>query len=706
MTEFDSIKLKVKEGLVEDSRKGIVRMNREDMEQLGVDTGDAISIEGKRITAAKVYPSFNDIYGQPLIQMDGIVRHNAGVGINSEVTVSKTEVKIARKVVLSPLENFYDWTQKDEIEIKNMLKGMPMLCEDELSLTLFGSNECSFLVSGTTPSGVVKINKETDIIFVQPELGINGSRITYEDIGGLDEQVQKIREIVELPLKYPNVFKRLGVEPPKGILLYGPPGTGKTLIARAVASETKVYFVHVNGPEIMNKFYGESEAKLREIFKEAKSRAPSIIFLDELDSIAPKREDVHGEVEKRVVAQLLALMDGLENRGQVIVIGATNIPDSLDPALRRAGRFDREIAIMPPNREGRLKILQIHTRCMPLDKNVKLDKLAKITYGFVGSDLSALCKEAGMIALRKVLSKITDDNNIPPFKVSMDNFTDALREIEPSSTREYYSEIPDVKWNDIGGLDRTKKVLQTLVELPLHDPDLCKEYEFTPPKGILLTGPSGTGKTLLANAVGSSAKINFISINGLTLISHWMGESERTLHDVFVKAKQTAPCILFFDELDGVVRSRSSSTNNLRDRLISQLILEFDGLEKVQGVTVLAATNRIDLIDSVLLREGRFEYILKLSLPKIDERESILKIHSKGLPVSEDVDFRKLAEKTRGMSGAELATLCHKASFMTLMLSIENGLKMKISQDIFNQSIDEINNQKKFGEVIRTKSQH
>ena len=696
MTEFNSVKLKVKEGLIEDSHRGIVRINRENMDQLGADIGDVVNIKGEKSTAAKVYPAFSDIYGQPLIQMDGVIRHNAGVGINGKVIISKAEVKIARKILLSPLEDIYNWTQENKIGIKNLIKGMPMVCEDELSLTLFGSGRCSFIVNGTAPSGVVKVDNETDIVFVQPESNVDGSRITYEDIGGLDEQVQKIREIVELPLKYPGVFKKLGIEPPKGVLRYGPPGTGKTLIARAVASETKVYFAHVNGPEIMNKFYGESEAKLREIFKEAKSRAPSIIFLDELDSIAPKREDVHGEVEKRVVAQLLALMDGLENRGQVIVIGATNIPDSLDPALRRPGRFDREIAIMPPDREGRLKILQIHTSSMPLDKNVKLDKLAKITYGFVGSDLSALCKEAGMISLRKVLSGNADGINVPPFKVSMDNFTDALKETEPSSTREYYSEVSDVKWEDIGGLDKTKKILQTLVELPFHDPDLCREYAFTPPKGILLTGPSGTGKTLLADAVGNSVKINFISVNGLTLISHWMGESERTLNDVFVKAKQTAPCILFLDELDGIVRSRSLGTDSLRDRFVSQLIMEFDSLRKVQGIIVLAATNRIDLIDPVLLREGRFEYVLELSLPEVNERESILKIHSRGLPLSEDVDFRYLAEKTDKMSGAELAALCRRASFIALMSSVKNGLRVKINQDIFNQAIYEINNQKRF----------
>ncbi|MCI1945273.1 AAA family ATPase [Clostridium luticellarii] len=707
MAEFNSIKLKVKEGLIEDSRKGIVRINREDMEKLGADTGDVVGIKGSKVTAAKVYPSFSDIYGSPLIQMDGVIRHNAGVGIDGEVEVSKAAVKTAQKVVLSPMENSCEWTREDEDEVKSTLRGIPLICEDELSLTLFGNDRHDFLVSGTAPSGIVKVSRETDIVFVQPELVTAGSRITYEDIGGLDEQLQKIREIVELPLKYPDVFKKLGIEPPKGILLHGPPGTGKTLIARAVASETKAYFIHVNGPEIMNKFYGESEAKLRGVFKEAKSRVPSIIFLDELDSIAPRRENVHGEVEKRVVAQLLALMDGLESRGQVVVIGATNIPDSLDPALRRAGRFDREIAIMPPNKEGRLRILRIHTRCMPLDKDVKLDELAKITYGFVGSDLAALCKETGMTALRKILPKITEKNVIPSFKVSMDDFKNSLREIQPSSTREYYSEIPDVRWDDIGGLKKTKKVLQALVELPLHHPDLCQIYRFVPPKGILITGPSGTGKTMLANAAGNSARTNFIVINGLTLASHWKGEAERVLHDIFVKAKQTSPCILFFDELDGIVRFRTSGASNLKNGLISQLILEFDALEKIQGVTVLAATSRIDLIDSVLLREGRFEYILDLPLPTAAERESIFKIHSRGLPIDdEDVDFKKLAEKTGGMSGAQLAGICHRASFIAIMLSIKNGLKIKIDQNIFNQSIDEINNQKKLEGVIKTKFQH
>lgn len=704
MTEVNTIKLKVREGLVEDSRKGIIRMNREDMEKLGADTGDVVNIKGKRNTAAKVYPSFNDIYGMPFIQMDGIIRRNAGAGLNDVVTVNEVEIKAARKIVLSPIDTFFKCKEDDEREIKNIIKGIPILSDDELSLMIFGHNEVGFHISGTAPSGPVKVTEKTDLVFIECELGESKSRVTYEDIGGLEEQVKKIREIVELPLKYPDVFRKMGFEAPKGILLYGSPGTGKTLIARAIASETEAYFVHVNGPEIMNKFYGESEAKLREIFKEAKSRAPSIIFLDELDSIAPRREYVQGEVEKRVVAQLLALMDGLESRGQVIVIGATNIPDSLDPALRRPGRFDKEIAIVPPDKEGRLKILQIHTRGMPLDQDVKLESLAKTTHGFVGSDISALCKEAGMIALRSILSTIGLDKKIPPFKVSMDNFIEALREIEPSSTREYLTEVPDVKWEDIGGMNEVKYTLKTLLELPLLNPELCKEYNFVSPKGILLTGPSGSGKTLLARAVGNSTKANFITISGLTLASNWTRQSENVLHDIFVKAKQTAPCILFFDEIDAIIRSRSDTTNNLTDRLVSQLISEFDDLEQSEAVTVLAATNRIDLIDSVLLRTGRFEYILELKLPEANERESILKIHCHNLPISEEIDFSQLAENTKGMTGAELASLCHKSSFIALTKAMQTGIKVKISQDIFNQAIAEVNCKKKFKEVVAARS--
>lgn len=694
MTDEKQVELIVREGLVEDARKGIVRINRDDLDLLGVESGDVIRVKGERATTVKVFPAFGDVYGMRVIQMDGIIRRNAGASLGETVEVCKGEMRKGHKLVLSPLENFSEWRKEDERELRDILRGLPLTCEDELSVILFGHQERGFRVTGTVPSGTVTVNSETQIYVVQPELGDSErERVTYEDVGGLNQQVQKIREILELPLKFPDIFRKLGIEAPKGILLFGPPGTGKTLIARAVASETKTHFIHVNGPEIMHKFYGESEAKIREVFEEARRQAPSIIFLDELDAIAPRRAEVHGEVEKRVVAQLLALMDGLENRGQVIVIGATNIPGLLDPAVRRPGRFDREMAILPPDREGRLQILKIHTKGMPLDQDVDLAYLAQITYGFVGADLAALCKEAGMVALSKILAQVGQNREIPSFAVSQADFTMALREVEPSATREYYSEIPDVNWEDIGGLAKAKETLQVLLELPLHNPEACREYRFTPPRGILLTGPSGSGKTLLAKAAGKSARVNFISISGPTLVSRWLGEAEKALHDLFVKAKQTAPCILFFDELDGLVRSRSSSANNVAERLISQLVLEFDGLEQVEGVTVLGASNRPDLIDPVLLRAGRFEFIIELPLPQLEEREQILRIHSQRLPMDESINFRRLAEETAGLSGAELAALCHKASFIALMASTKGGARVKINQSIFREALVGVNRQ-------------
>lgn len=700
MTESKSIQLIVKEGLIEDSRKGVVRVNREELELLGLNAGDAITVKGERATVVKVFPAFSDVYGTAVIQMDGIIRRNAGVVLNETVEISKSELRRARKVVLSPLEKFTEWRKEDEKELRDVLRGIPLITEDELSVMLFGHQERGFRVNGTAPSGPVMVTVDTEIHIVQPDLVNSRERITYEDVGGLNQQVQKIREILELPLRFPDLFRKLGIEAPKGILLFGPPGTGKTLIAKAVAAETRAHFVHVNGPEIMHKFYGESEAKLREVFEEARRRAPSIVFLDELDAIAPRRAEVHGEVEKRVVAQLLALMDGLENRGQVIVIGATNIPGALDPALRRPGRFDREIAILPPDREGRWQILKIHTKGMPLDDTVNLLQLAQITYGFVGADLAALCKEAGMVALRKVLEKIGLDREVPSFKVSISDFTAALREVEPSATREYYSEIPDVNWEDIGGLVEAKETLRVLLELPLHNPEECREYRFTPPRGILLTGPSGSGKTLIAKAAGKSAKVNFISVSGPTLVSRWLGEAERALHDIFIKAKQTAPCILFFDELDGLVRTRSSGAYNTVEKLISQLVLEFDNLEQVEGVTVLAATNRPDLIDPVLLRAGRFEYIIELPLPQAEEREEILKIHSQRLPLDDNIDFKQVAEQTSQMSGAELAALCHKSSFLALTQSMKSGARVKITQAIFSQAVSELNRLRERGRWV------
>ena len=691
LTGDNIIELTVKEGLAEDVRKGIVRLNKEDMDLLGLKSGEVALVKGTRATAAKVLAAFSDVYGEQIVQMDGMIRRNAGVSLNERVVITKTESKKAKKVVLSPLENFSEWRKEDEKEICTVLRGIPLLVEDELSLVFFGQQEKGFRVLGTAPAGAVVVTADTEIHISVPEIsGVNKGRITYEDVGGLTRQVRKIREILELPLRFPEVFRKLGIEAPKGILLYGAPGTGKTLIARAVAAETKAHFIHVNGPEIMHKFYGESEAKLREVFNEAKRHAPSIIFLDELDAVAPKRSDVHGEVEKRVVAQLLALMDGLENRGQVIVIGATNIPTALDTALRRPGRFDREIAILPPDKEGRLQILKIHTRSMPLAADVDLVHLAQITYGYVGADLAALAKEAGMTALRKILAAGDYDSTIPSFEVAMEDFNSALREVEPSATREFYSEIPDISLDQVGGLVDVKDTLQLLLELPLHNPDMCKEYHFIPPRGILLTGASGTGKTLLARAIGRASKLNFITVNGPTLLSRWLGEAEKALHELFVKAKQTAPCILFFDELDGLVRSRAEGNNGMSERLISQLVLEFDGLDQFEGVTVLAASNRPEFLDPVLFRAGRFEYILDLPLPKGTEREEILKIHTAGLPLDPYLDLSELAERTKGMTGAELATLCHKASFIALRQSMGQETRVKIDQMIFSKALTEI----------------
>jgi len=501
---------------------------------------------------------------------------------------------------------------------------------------------------------------------------IKDTRISYEDIGGLQTQIQKIREMIELPLKYPEVFERLGVSAPKGVFLYGPPGCGKTLIARAVANETEAYFTHISGPEIMGKFYGESEARLRSVFEDAQKHAPAIIFIDEIDAIAPKREEMGGEkqVERRVVAQLLALMDGLESRGEIIVIAATNIPNTIDPALRRPGRFDREISIPIPDRNGRLQILQIYTRGMPLSEDVSLERLADITHGFVGADIEALAREAAMSALRKILPKIDFELADIPYEtlmelqVTMDNFLEAMTEVEPSAIREFFVEVPDVKWEDVGGLEDMKRELIEAIEWPLKYPELFKKANTQPPKGILLHGAPGTGKTLLAKAVANESGVNFISVKGPSLISKYIGESERGIREVFKKAKQASPTILFFDEIDSLVpkRSESSTDAHVTERVISQFLTEMDGIEELKGVVVLAATNRLDLIDPALLRSGRFDILFELPIPDEETRLSIFKIHTRNKPLHKDVDLKTLARRTDGMAGSDIQLLCQKAS--------------------------------------------
>ncbi|MDP8258044.1 MAG: CDC48 family AAA ATPase, partial [Candidatus Aadella gelida] len=651
-TKKNSVTLKVKEALPKDAGRAIIRIDPTVINTLGLEIGEIAIIEGKRETAAKVMPCYAEDRGKNIVQMDGILRENSKTGLDEKIKIKKTESKPAAKITLSPLtiSNILQ-RGKDTKYISTLIEGLPVSTGDRIRATLFGSRSCDFKVEDTIPEGIVLINSSTLIRIKEKEVSVEKAKVAYEDIGGLSSQIQKIREIIELPLRYPQVFERLGIDPPKGVFLYGPPGTGKTLIARAVANETDAYFNHISGPEIMGKFYGESEGRLRSVFEDAKKHAPAIIFIDEIDAIAPKREDMGGEkqVERRVVAQLLALMDGLESRGHVIVIAATNIPNTIDSALRRPGRFDREISIPIPDKKGRLEILQVHTRGVPLAKDVSLEKLAEITHGFVGADLEALAREAAMLALRKILPKIDFELSDIPYEtlmaleVTMDNFAEAMKEVEPSAIREVFVEVPNVKWEDVGGLQKIKEDLKEAIEWPLKYSDTFAKANTKPPKGILLYGLPGTGKTLLAKAVANESGVNFISIKGPQLISRYVGESERGVREIFKKAKQAAPTILFLDEIDSLVPRRGSSSTDahVTERVISQFLTEMDGIEELKGVVVLAATNRLDLIDPALLRSGRFDLLLEMPVPDEKTRSEIFKIHTKNMPLAKDIDLRK-----------------------------------------------------------------
>jgi transitional endoplasmic reticulum ATPase len=709
----DTIILKVKEALPKDVGRAIARIDPEDMKRSGVEVGEIIEISGKRQTPVKVMPCYAEDRGKGIIQIDGITRENAQIGLDEKLKIRKIDYKPANKITLSPLTISSLFTpldkslssgarrDKDAKYIGSLILGLPVIAGDRVRATLFGSRSCDFKVLDTIPEGAVLVSPNTLIRMESKSAGeTRGVKISYEDIGGLRTQIQKIREMIELPLKYPEVFERLGVDAPKGVFLYGPPGCGKTLIARAVANETEAYFTHISGPEIMGKFYGESEARLRNVFEDAQRHAPAIIFIDEIDSIAPKREELGGEkqVERRVVAQLLALMDGLESRGEIIVIAATNIPNVIDPALRRPGRFDREISIPIPDRNGRLEILHIHTRGMPLAENarphtkdfgggVNLEKLADITHGFVGADLEALAREAAMSALRKILPEIDFELADIPYEtlmelqVTMDNFLEALKEVEPSAIREFFVEVPAVKWDDVGGLDYIKEELKEAIEWPLKHFDIFKKANTKPPKGILLYGAPGTGKTLLAKAAANESGVNFISVKGPSLISKYVGESERGIREVFKKAKQASPTILFFDELDSLVPKRGSggSDSQVTERVISQFLTEMDGIEELKGVVVLAATNRLDLLDPALLRSGRFDLLLEL--PEPDEAASleIFKIHTKDKPLDEDIDLKELAGRTENKVGSDIEFICRKASMLAIREYISNqqGVKSK-----------------------------
>ena len=676
--------LRVAEAEQSDVGRKIARIDPEVARQLDLSTGDALEISsmGKKTTVL-CWPAREKDTGKGLVRIDGYLRNRLDVGINDSVEIKKVQSKSAEKVTLAPTEPLR--IVGAEGYLQEYLLGGLLSTGDIFPLTIMGQR-VDLVVISTKPSGPVLMEDSTEVTVseesekaVQVAKGDGAPSISYEDIGGIKNEVSRLREMIELPLRHPELFKRLGVEAPKGVLLHGPPGTGKTLVAKAVAHETNANFYTIGGPEIMSKFYGESEERLREIFKKAEENAPAIIFIDEIDSIAPKREEVSGEVERRVVAQLLSLMDGMSSRGKVVVIGATNRINAIDPALRRPGRFDREIEIGVPDKEGRLEILQIHTRGMPLEKDVDLEIIANMSHGFVGADLQAVAKEAGIRALRKVLPEIDlTTENIPSdilkkIVVTMDDFLSVIKEIEPSALREVFVEIPDVKWDDIGGLADVKQELQEAVEWPLKYQGLFLYSDATPPKGILLYGPPGTGKTLMAKAAAHESEANFISIKGPELLSKWVGESEKGVREVFRKARQAAPCIVFFDEIDAIAPNRGGmgSDSHVTERVISQLLTELDGLEVLSNVIIIAATNRPDIIDAALLRPGRFDRLLYVAPPDKESRIQIFKIHTSKKPLADDVKIETLAAHTEGYTGADIAALASAAVMLALRGHIE-----------------------------------
>ena len=673
--QTEGINLRVAEAHAKDVGRGVARIDPADMESLGVAIGDVVSISGKGEAVAKLMPTYMEERGKKLIQIDGVLRDNAKTGIGEKVGVTKAACTDAQKIVLKPLQTGLG-REGEEDYLGRLLDGLPTQKGNTVRAVLFGSRSRDFEVLDTNPRGPVLITSRTNVsVKGAPARDVERGplEISYEDIGGLEKEIQRIREMIELPLKYPQVFDRLGIDAPKGVLLHGPPGTGKTLIARAVAHEAEANFYTINGPEIVHKFYGESEQALREYFEKASSTSPSIIFIDELDAIAPKRTEVQGEVEKRIVATLLAQMDGLKSRGQIIVIGATNIPEVIDPALRRPGRFDREIRVGIPDRNGREQILDIHTRGMPLAEGVDIERMAEITHGYVGADLEALAREAAMCCLREVLGKAgvsLDEIPLETFlevEVTQDHFTEALKEVEPSAIREVFVEIPNVTWQDVGGLDDVKRILKEAVQWPLSFAPLFEQAKATPPKGILLKGPPGTGKTLIAKALANESGVNFISIKGPEMMSKWVGEAEKAVRQVFQRAKAASPCIIFFDELDSIVPQRGADGDSgVTQRVLSQFLTELDGIEELKGVVVLGATNRPDIIDPALLRTGRFDFILSVPKPDSATRRKIFEVHTRGRPLVPGVDIKAFVKRTDGMVGSDIEAICRRATMVAV----------------------------------------
>lgn len=688
--------MRVADARQRDVGHGKVRIDNETMQKLGITAGDFVEIHGKKVTVAVAWPAYAEDQGEEIARMDGLIRRNAGVALNEYVVLKRAEVKEAQAIIFAPTDVRLSVDEEFVSFVKRRFMDMPFVEGDMTLLSIFGS-AVPLVVTRTRPHGAVKILETSHVqVLSEPTPEKKGiSMITYEDIGGLHEEIQRIREMVELPLRHPELFQRLGIEPPRGVFLYGPPGCGKTLLAKAVANESDANFYVISGPEIMSKFYGESEARLREIFQKAQETAPSIVFIDEMDAIAPKREDVTGEVERRVVAQLLSLMDGMGARGNIIVIGATNRPNAIDPALRRPGRFDREIEIGVPDKDGRNEILQIHTRNMPLADEVDIKRLSEMTHGYTGADISSLSREAAMKALRRYMPEINlEEERVPPeildkMVVKEDDFLSAYREITPTAMREVYVEVPSVHWKEVGGLEELKSELIESVEWPLKKPEIFEKLGIKPPRGIMLYGPPGCGKTLLARAVATEGEANFISIKGPEIFSKWVGESEKAIREVFRKARTAAPAIVFFDELDSLVprRGLGYSDSGASERVISQLLTELDGIESLQNVVVIAATNRPDILDPAVLRPGRFDRLIYVPAPDFKALKEIFKIHTHDMPLSRDVELDQLARMAAGYSGADVEALCREAGLNALRRDMDAS---EVTLGDFREALDKI----------------